>query len=111
MVKLRYYWVVTYQDGTTYSQYNSDGTENLWKEVNQDNVVRVSWKEFSLVLSNKVEISTKWSVLPKTHSLNVETTDDIFIVRRNHIDFNAWGEKGHRIEYILGKNKDEIIKL
>lgn len=111
MGKLQYYWIADYSDGTKFPQYNSDGTENMWGEVNQDDVIRVSWKEFSLTLSSKIEIPTKWALIPSTHSLDVETTDEIFIVRRNHIDFSARGEKGRRIEYILGKNKEEIIVL
>ena len=112
MVKLKYYWMVMYDDNTNYPQFNSDGTENLWKEVDQNRVIRVSWCQFSRRLSNKVEISTKWALFPRKYSLNYDITDEIFICRRNHIIFSeSHGEKGRKTEYILGRNKEEIIKL
>lgn len=111
MTTLKYYWVATYEDGTTHPQFNPDGTENLWKTIDQDKVVKVSWCQFSLKLSSKIEIPTRWAVFPRKHSLDYNITDKIFIVRRNHIDFSSRGEKGRRIEYILGKNGEEIITL
>jgi len=111
MTPLKYYWKVVYNDNTTFSQFNSDGSENMWKDVNQSNVVKVSWRQFSLTLSRKIESPTKWVLLPSEISLDIADGDDIFICRRNHIDFSARGEKGRRIEYILGRNKEEIIKL
>lgn len=110
-MKLKYYWVAIYTDGTIHPQFNLDGTENLWSDVDQDRVVEVSWCEFSRKLSNKIDISTKWALFPRKHSLKYKLRDKIFIVRRNHIDFSVSGEKGRRIEYILGKNSKEIINL
>ena len=111
MVKLKYYWVATYDDNTNHPQFNPDGTENLWRDVNQDKIVKVSWCQFSLGLSKKIEIPTNWVLFPKKYSLKYDITDKIFICRRNHIDFSSRGEKGRRIEYILGKDKETIIKL
>ena len=111
MTSLKYYWVATYTDGMTHPQFNLDGTENMWKDVDQNKVVKVSWCQFSRKLSSKIEIPTNWSLFPRKHSVDYTITDKIFIVRRNHIDFSARGEKGRRIEYILGKNDKEIIKL
>lgn len=111
MVKLKYYWVVVYGDNTNYPQFNPDGTENLWKNVDQDKVISVSWRQFSRTLSNKIEMATNWALFPKEYSIKYDITDKIFICRRNHIDFSARGEKGRRIEYILGKNGEEVIKL
>ena len=112
MVALKYYWIVTYSDGSTFAQYNSDGSENMWGEVQQDNVVKVSWKQFSITLSNKIEIPTKWVLFPSEYSLDFGPEDKILIVRRNHINFSPSGEdKGRHIEYILGKNGEELIEL
>lgn len=111
MTKLKYYWIATYNDGTTYSQFNSDGTENLWGDVRHYDVVNVAWSQFPIRLSNKIKTPTSWALFPKRHSLNYESGDKIVICRRNHIDFSARGEKGRRIEYILGRDKEEIIKL
>ena len=111
MVKLKYYWVVTYDDDTNYPQFNPDGTENRWGDVDQDKVVEVSWRQFSRKLSNRIEIPTSWALLPKKYAIKYDMTDNILIFRRNHIDFSSRGEKGRRIEYILGKDNEEIIKL
>ncbi len=108
---LKYYWIAEYSDGTKFPQFNPDGTENMWGKVQQHDVIRVSWKQFSRKLSNKIEIPTRWVVFPKQHSLDIEFEDEIFICRRNHIDFSAQGEKGRRTEYILGKNEEELIIL
>ena len=108
---LKYFWSVKYNDGTTFSQFDSDGTENMWGDVDQEKVRNVTWCQFSWNLSRKIELPTKWVIFPKKYSLNFDPGDKIFIVRRNHIDFSARGEKGRRIEYILGKNDKEIIKL
>ncbi len=111
MTQLKYYWIVTYNDGTIYPQFNPDGTENLWGDVRQHDVTNVAWSQFPMRLSSKIETPTKWVLFPKRHSLDYKSDDKIIICRRNHIDFSARGEKGRRIEYILGKNKEEIIKL
>jgi len=111
MVKLKYYWVVVYEDGTSYPQFNPDGTENLWKNVDQDKIISVSWHQFSRTLSNKIEMPTNWTLFPRKHSIKYDIKDEVFICRRNHIDFSSRGEKGRRIEYILGKNGEEVIKL
>ncbi len=112
MTTLKYYWIVTYTDGSRFAQYNPDGSENMWKEVQQDDVVKVAWKQFSITLSNKIEIPTKWVLFLSEYSLDFGPEDKIFIVRRNHINFSPSGEdKGRRIEYILGKNGEELIEL
>ena len=111
MTTLTYYWVATYEDGATHPQFNPDGTENAWGDVRQDDVIRVSWCQFPLKLSRKIEIPTKWVVFPRKQSLDYEPGDKIIICRRNHINFSARGEKGRKIEYILGRNDEEIIKL
>ena len=111
MIQLKYYWIVKYRDGTTFQQFNSDGTENLWGDVHQENVINVAWCQFSLNLARKIRIPTKWVLLPQKQSLDYEQNDEIFICRRNHINFSGSSEKGRKIEYILGKNNEEIIKL
>ena len=111
MVKLKYYWVAKYDDNTDHPQFNPDGTENLWGDVDQDKVIEVSWRQFSWKLSNNIEMPTNWALLPKKHAIKYNMTDNIFICRRNHIDFSSRGEEGRRIEYILGKDNKEIIKL
>jgi|LGOV01.1.fsa_nt_gb hypothetical protein len=110
---LKYYWIVEYRDGTKFSQFDSEtGKENQWKEVRQEDVIRVSWRQFSYGMSKRINIPTKWVLFPSQHTLNYVSEDEIFICRRNHIDFSgARGESGRRTEYILGKNKEEIIKL
>lgn len=110
-MKLKYYWIVKYVDGTTFSQFNPDGTENLWGNVDQTKVVNVAWCQFPRKLSKKIEIPTKWVVFPRKRSLDYEPGDEIFICRRNHITFNMSREKGRQMEYILGRNKEEIIKI
>lgn len=110
---LKYYWNVTYTDGTGLSQFDSKtGKENMWKEVRQDDVIRVSWCQFSRKMSKRIETPTKWVLFPTSHTLDYEPEDKIIICRRHHIDFSGGsGEKGRRTEYILGKNKEEIIQL
>lgn len=111
MTTLKYYWVATYEDGTIHPQFNPDGTENLWKGVDQNKVIKVSWCQFSRGLSKKVGISTSWALFPRKHSVEYDITDKIFICRRNHINFSVHGEKGRRIEYIIGKNDSEVMVL
>ena len=111
MNPLTHYWKVVYTDGTTLSQFNHDGTENPWGNVQQDKVNRVSWYQFSRKMSKKIDIPTKWALFPTHHGLDYNPEDKIFICRRNHIDFSASSGKGRKIEYILGKNGKEIIKL
>jgi len=112
MTQLKYYWIVTYLDGTTYPQFNDDGTENMWGDVEQEKVRNVAWCQFTVKLSRKIKIPTRWTLFPKKESLDYEPGDEIFICRRNHINFsNTKGTEAQRIEYILGKNKEEIIRL
>ena len=112
MTQLKYYWIATYIDGTTLPQFDDDGTENPWGDVEQEKVKNVAWCQFPLKLSRKIEIPTRWVLFPKKESLDYEPGDEILICRRNHINFSGGrGEKWRKTEYILGKNKEEIIKL
>jgi len=109
---LKYYWIVTYTDGTELSQFEDTGKENMWKEVRQDDVIRVSWRQFSRKMAKRIETPVKWVLFPTSHTLDYKPGEKIIICRRNHIDFSTGnGEKGRRTEYILGKDKEEIIKL
>lgn len=106
---LQYYWVVWYENGNGIAQFDPDtGMENLWKDVRQDEVIRVAWVQFSKKLSRKIKISTKSARNPKIYSTEYNKHDKIFICRRNHINIS----KGiHEIEYVLGKNGIEKLIL
>ena len=106
-------WIAEYRDGTAIPQFDPDtGEENMWSDVNQDKVCRVSWCEFSKGMKKKVGVDVISVRKPKIHSVEYDIGDKVMIYRRNHIDFSPSGNaRGHRIEYVLGRNGVVILTL
>ena len=113
MPPLKYMWIAEYRDGTAIPQFDPDtGKENMWSDVDQDKVYRVSWCEFSKDMKKKVELDTISVRKPEMHSIEYGAGDEIMICRRNHLDFSSSGNvNGHRIEYVLGRNGVELLTL
>lgn len=114
MIPLKYFWIASYTNGTSISQFDPDnGEERQWKEVDKSRVCRVTWAEFSRKLSKKVKLDTISVMRPKMRHVDFDPNDEILICRRNHISFSANIKiKGHKIEYLIGKPKsgnDNII--
>lgn len=38
---MEFFWKVVYKDGKEFSQYNANGSENLYKDINRKNIQRV----------------------------------------------------------------------
>ena len=117
MIPLKYFWIATYTNGTSISQFDPDtGEECQWKEVDKSRVCRVTWAEFSRKLSKKVKLDTISVRRPKMRHVDFDPNDEILICRRNHISFSFNMEsKGNRIEYLIGKpdgdDENIIVRL
>ena len=101
-MKFKYFWIAEYWDGTTIEQYRDNG-EIQWKDVDKSQLKVVSWAQKKLFGIRTVIKA----------SVNLECGDIPIICRRNHIGIgiSSMKEKGRRIEYLLGKNGEYIIKL
>ena len=118
MQPLKYFWIVTYGDGTALSQFDSDtGEERQWSEVDEAKVCKVAWAEFSHTSANKIEIETISVKRPKMHYVDFIVGEKILICRRNHMSISPnIATKEHRIEYLIGKgesgdNENIIVRL
>jgi hypothetical protein len=118
MPPLKYFWVVSYTNGTALSQFDPDtGEEHQWLEVDESSVCRIAWAEFSHELSKKIKLDTISVRRPKMHYVDFNPDEKILICRRNHITVSSGlVEKGHRIEYLIGKgesgdNENIIVRL
>lgn len=109
MIPLKYFWIATYTNGTSISQFDPDtGEERQWSEVDESQVCRVTWAEFSRKLSKKVKLDTISVRRPKMRHVDFDPNDEILICRRNHISFSPnIKTKSHKIEYLIGKPKNE----
>jgi hypothetical protein len=117
MIPLKYFWIATYTNGTAISQFDPDtGEERQWKVVDESQVCRITWAEFSRKLSKKIKLDTISVRRPKMHSVDFDSDEKILICRRNHISFSFnMVSKGNRIEYLIGKpdgdNENIIVRL
>ena len=118
MVLLKYFWIVTYVDGTAVSQFDPDtGKERQWKDVDESRICRVAWAEFFHDIAKKVKLDVISVRNPKIRHVDFNPGEKILICRRNHISIspNMKG-KDHKIEYLIGKgesgdNENIIVRL
>lgn len=93
-----YFWFAKFKDGTTLSQYNKDGSENLAKRIfdeeKKENLDQVWW----IPLKNKT-----------SYGLKLEENQRLILVRRNYIRTTADGQERSTI-YMLGWQKTENEK-
>jgi len=84
--ELKYLWVATYKDESEFPQFNTDGSENLFGDIEQDR------------LDSFCFISTTG------HKIRLDVKDDMRLIcfRRHKINFIG---KGEQIEYVLGYQK------
>jgi len=119
MQPLKYYWIVWYRDDYAVPQFDPEsGEENSWKDIDQSSVRMISWAQFSKKLSKKVKIPTESVRKPGMTSIEYDPGDSIIIARRNHVQIRYVSKidqyingGNNKIEYILGKNGEELIKL
>lgn len=107
MNALKYFWIVSYIDGTAMSQFDPDtGEECQWSEVHESQVCAVAWAEFSTELSKKIKLDTIPVKRPKMHYVDFDPVEKILICRRNHISISPNATtKENRIEYLIGKGE------
>lgn len=113
-----YEWLVFFKDNSFLAQFNSDGTENLWKAVIEKHesgiyIKRAGWVPFSLERVNKINAVNRTNryiaKLIPAHFIEIDNGILPFIRRR--MSFSWYGAKGHNQEYfyILGAGGDEKI--
>jgi len=83
---LKYVWKATYKDRTEFNQFNEDGTENLFGDIEQDEL-----DEFSFNSS-------------LGHTIKLKLKDDMRLIcfRRHSMNFMGQNDK---IQYVLGYQK------
>lgn len=103
--QLRFFWIAEYNNGECLPQFDFiTGEENLFKEVDQDKLIRFSWYPFTFDLSQKVPDSIVNPLFGK-FTLQVRPDDKLFARRRNYLQ---QGTDIRFTQYLLG-NQDFIM--
>ena len=113
---LRYYWIIEYANGDAVAQFDPEtGQENLWKNIEKDDMVKASLAEFSTELSDKIidgcGVHTVPSMMSDVFSIDLEPGDDLILLRRNYVSYSGAGVQNRRTEFILGKNDNVVYTL
>jgi len=114
---LYFIWLAEFDNGEKILQFDIDtGKEILWKDIDIDQIKKLSWTTIPLELSQKIfameGIYTHSSILPKKYIVEYENSEKPLIYRRNYIKFSKSAIINRKTIYILGKiknNKEEII--
>lgn len=86
---LSYYWLATYRDGSQLEQFDKEGKERLFKEIEQSKLDTFSWVPFD---------KSK-----PAHTLKLQPFQRLIAVRRHHLVTKLrTGEKKDKITYLLG---------
>lgn len=86
---LTYYWLVKYKDGSQLQQFEMDGKEHLFKEIDQSRLDTYTWMPFDASKPSYTLKLEPWQrlIAAKTHRL---------------ITSLRTGIKSHTITYLLG---------
>lgn len=105
---IRFFWIAEYNDGTNLSQFNFDGTENLFSQIQNDKLCRFGWYPFSIELSKKVENSECCTACTlSNYKIKIYPNDELYAMRRGHFSYGR--TNSIRYEYLLGNQNYVII--
>ena len=108
MTKLHFFWMAEYENKETFSQYDNDGKENLYKDVDLKRVKKFGWFPFPADLKSKVPESIFNPTLPY-YLINIRPEDTLIVKRRGYIEITGRVQKQY-YEYILG-TQDYIMSI
>ena len=97
---MKYFWRVQYFDGTIINQF-THGKEIQWSEIDESQIKKASWMKKMLFGSKTMA------------SIELKQNEKILICRRTHVGIGivSGKEKERKMEYLLGKNGEYILKL
>lgn len=102
-----YTWAVYYSDGTKFSQYNSDGSENLFKDIDETKLVNfVLSKDHQDVAQLNDFVLCVPSGLFILSGLPIDfgsfDTNRLIYFRRNRVSTSTSGETSQSTSHVLG---------
>jgi len=89
---LAYIWLAEYQDGTTLKQFDVDGKEYLFSEVDQSKLKRFGW----IPIDNSL----------KPISISLNEKDKLVCYRKNFLSFMTGAQS---VVFVLGKIGHPLI--
>lgn len=96
-----YFWIAQYKDGQALPQFDPvTGVENLFKDIDQSNLIRFGLYPFSSELSAKVSCSISNPLLEQI-VINLDKDDKLVFLRRNYIQ-RSRNKENRFMEYLLG---------
>ncbi len=104
-----YFWIAQYKDGKALPQFDPiTGVENLFKNIDQSNLIRFGLYLFSPELSDKVPCSVSNPLLEHI-VINLNNEDKLVFIRRNYIQ-RSGNHENRFVEYLLG-TQDYILYI
>jgi len=111
---LRFFWVAFYEENIVFPQFDLEtGKENLYKEIEQERVVKFGIFPISLKLGAKIQehgVKNIPSVTLPSYVVHLTKGDELIYVRRNAIQVGMFTDGSSKelqreIMYILGTKK------
>jgi len=109
---LVYHWVAEYMDGTKFGQFNSDGSENLFRDIDLKRLKRFGWYPFSVELAAKVCVAAEARDLPE-YVVDVAPGEELVAYREVALSFTWAMQKGRseKIVYVLGVEGRKLLAI
>jgi len=113
---LTFFWIAKYKDGTELRQFDEDGKEHSFREIDQGRLESFSWVPFTREQVLSLPIRCVSRPLP-TYTLHLRENQRLIAVRRNYITYGKGFEERRTIyllgwqETINGKNYKSILYI